>query len=174
MDFIVTSILIFIVSIFPTALGQNVTENIITVEELSNTINNFTSDLPPGIPMGEYRIYSNGLQGIFNITSIDDRGFFKGILDLYPHDKKSDIQGYFNNTLNKITFNRTPLTQQTDIEQYIGYKFTNIIANCISGTGPGSCFQYTTFAGTFNSTQTNQTYGWYASHTPEPCPDCPT
>ena len=76
-----------------------------------------------------------------------------------------------------------------DIEVYTGYKFSNIIADCISGTGPGSCYQYATLAGTFQSFTNNQTngipsylvhpdserntFGWYSSYIAEPCPACP-
>jgi hypothetical protein len=141
---------------------------------------------PPSIPTGEYNIQSNGLHGTLNITSLDSQGNINGTIDLYPWDMpSSQIKGYFDEISGKITFVRPIGPQPFDIEVYTGYKFGNIITDCIAGTGPGSCFDYATFAGTFESfSQANHTwlenpntkrntFAWYASHIPQPCPACP-
>lgn len=127
---------------------------------------------PKGIP-AEYSITSNGLHGEMNITSLDSPGHFQGTLNLYPFDKKSTIIGSQNDEFHEIVFNCTINSEQNPMEFYNGYKFTNVIADCIFGTGPGSCYQYATFTGKFESTnQPNQTFRWYASHIQEPCPAC--
>jgi hypothetical protein len=143
--------------------------------------------IPPSIPTGEYNIQSNGLHGSFNITSLDSEGKINGTIDLYPWDMPpSQITGYFDESSGKITFVRMIGPQLSDIEVYTGYKFSNTIADCIVGTGPGSCFDYATFAGIFQSfSSSNQTwltspdakrntFGWYANHIPQPCPACPS
>jgi hypothetical protein len=176
------TLLILSIIIFHPAIGKKlaiaVSTNITLPDE---TI------IPPSIPTGEYNIQSNGLHGSLNITSLDSEGNINGTIDLYPWDRPpSQIKGYFDEMSGKITF-VNPIGQQPfDIDVYTGYKFGNIIADCISGTGPGSCFDYATFAGTFESfSQANQTwlespdakrniFGWYASHIPQPCPVCPS
>lgn len=141
---------------------------------------------PPSIPTGKYNIQSNGLHGSLNITSLDSGGKINGTIDLYPWGgPASQITGYFDEISGKITFVRVVGIQPSDIEVYTGYKFGNTIADCIDGTGPGSCFDLATFAGTFKSFSPSNktglespnakrnTFGWYASHIPQPCPACP-
>jgi hypothetical protein len=151
---------------------QLIEENKVTSAETTDISQ--MEENPKGIPAGEYRITSDGLHGEMNITSIDSEGHFQGTLNLYPFDRNSTIIGSYDDTSHEIVFNRTINIEQNSMEYYKGYKFTNVIADCIFGTGPGSCYQYATFAGTFESTsQPNQTFGWYASHIQEPCPACP-
>jgi hypothetical protein len=105
-------------------------------------------------------VRSNGLHGILNITTLDSDSKINGTIDLYPWDRTpSQIIGYFDEISGKITFVRIMGPQPYDIEMYTGYKFGNIIADCIAGTGPGSCFDYTSLAGTFQSfSPSNQTW----------------
>lgn len=170
----------------PLVMAQNLSKNSSLDLEPHSTINS-PSGTP--IPLGAWNINSNGLQGNLNITSIDSNGTLVGSILLYPFNSPTVIKGYYDNISNKITFVRTIGSSPTDIEVYTGYKFENIIANCISGTGPGSCYQYATLAGTFQSFTSNQTlgipsylmhsdsernmFGWYASHIPDECPACP-
>jgi hypothetical protein len=151
--------------------------------------------LPPQpIPLGEWDIVSNGLHGTLNITSIDRQGRLNGTVLLYPFDAPpNEINGYIDRESGKVTFVRVMGPGPLDIEVYTGYIFTNIIADCVSGTGPGSCYDYTRMAGTFesfyadggntNDTSTligtfgdakRNTFGWFASHVPQPCPACPS
>jgi hypothetical protein len=171
-EIFIIAIIVSAISIIPSSIqGQQLIEENKTI--LSETRNISQID-PKGIPIGEYTITSNGLHGEMNITSLDKEGHFQGTLNLYPFDTNSTMIGTYNDIFHEIVFNRTIDKEQNTMEYYKGYKFTNIIADCIFGTGPGSCFQYTTFAGTFESiNQPNQTFGWYASYIPEPCPACP-
>src|SRR5205809_141636 len=41
------------------------------------------SNLPP-VPTGKWNLQSNGLHGILNITSIDNKGRLDGFMSLYP------------------------------------------------------------------------------------------
>lgn len=155
------------------AVGQLLNEdNKVLTPETKNISQ--IEEMPKGIPPGEYSVTSDGLHGEMNISSLDSEGRFHGTLNLYPFDRKSTIVGSFDDISHEIVFNRTIDTEQNPLEYYKGYKFTNVIADCIFGTGPGSCYQYATFAGTFESiNKPNQTFGWYASHIPKPCPACP-
>jgi hypothetical protein len=137
---------------------------------------NATSMNDTDIALGEYSINSNGLNGKFNIISIDSQGFFNGTMALYPFDKPtSNVTGKYDKESNEIIFGSvTEYPQFSKNESYKAYRFTNVIADCIAGSGPGSCSQYTTFAGTFNRTGDNQTFGWYAIHKPEECLACPS
>jgi hypothetical protein len=149
--------------------------------------------LPQPIPIGEWDIVSNGLHGTLNITSIDRAGHLSGTILMYPFDTPpNEVSGYVDRDSGKVTFVRIMGPGSTDIEIYTGYIFTNIIANCLLGTGPGSCYDYARMAGTFesfygddngnNNTSTligtfgdtkRNTFGWFASHVPQPCPACP-
>jgi hypothetical protein len=162
------------ISFIPSSVvGQQLIEENINISSETRDFSQIEEN-PKGFPGGEYSINSNGLHGKMNITALDNKGHFQGILNLYPFDKKSIIIGSYDDISHEIIFNRTIDTEQKPIEFYKGYKFTNVIADCISGTGPGSCYQYASFAGTFESiNQPNQTFGWFASHIPEPCPACP-
>ena len=152
------------------------------------------SSLRP-IPTGEWDIVSNGLHGTLNITSIDRQGHLSGTILLYPFDTPpNEISGYVDGDSGKVTFVRTIGPGPTDIEVYTGYVFTNIIADCLIGTGPGSCYDYARMAGTFESfyaggndinnntsaligtfgDANRNTFGWFASHVPQPCPACPS
>jgi hypothetical protein len=165
---------ISMISIIPSSVGGQllIEDNKIVPSKIRDI--SHIEEMPKGIPVGEYRITSDGLHGEMNISSLDSKGHFQGTLNLYPFDRKSTITGSFDDISHEIVFSRTIDTEQKPMEYYKGYKFTNVIADCISGTGPGSCYQYATFAGTFESIiQPNQTFGWYASHIPEPCPACP-
>ena len=146
------------------------------------------------IPTGDWDIVSNGLHGTLNITSIDREGRLSGTILLYPFDTPADeVRGFVDGDSGKVTFARIIGPGPTDIEVYTGYVFTNIIANCLIGTGPGSCYDYARVAGTFesfyagesgnNNTSTligtfgdanRNTFGWFASHVPQPCPACPS
>jgi hypothetical protein len=151
--------------------------------------------LPPRpIPTGEWDIVSNGLHGTLNITSIDREGRLNGTVLLYPFDTPpNEINGYIDRESGKVTFVRVMGPGPLDIEVYTGYIFSNVIADCVSGTGPGSCYDYARMAGTFESfyaggSNTNDTstligtfgdakrntFGWFASHVPQPCPACPS
>jgi hypothetical protein len=146
------------------------------------------SKVPP-IPLGKWDFNSNGVPGILNLTSIDGKGKLSGTIELYPWDSKTPIRGYYDEQTGKISFVRSLGKNITDIEVYTGYKLANVIADCIDGTGPGSCYQLSKIAGTFDSFvdhQTNgtksfliysdskrNTFGWFASHEPLPCPACP-
>jgi len=150
---------------------------------------------PQPIPTGEWNIVSNGLHGTLNITSIDSQGHLSGTILLYPFDTPpNEITGYVDGQSGKVTFVRIIGPRLTDIEVYTGYVFTNIVADCLIGTGPGSCYDYATMAGTFesfyasdndnnNNTSTligtfgdtnRNTFGWFASHVPQSCPSCPS
>lgn len=143
------------------------------------------------IPTGEWDIVSNGLHGTLNITSLDSQGHLSGTILLYPFDTPpNEITGYVDGNSGKVTFVRIIGPGPTDIEVYTGYIFTNIIADCLIGTGPGSCYDYARMAGTFESFyetgDNNSTligtfgdakrnaFGWFASHVPQPCPACPS
>lgn len=144
------------------------------------------------IPTGEWDIVSNGLHGTLNITSLDSQGHLSGTILLYPFDTPpNEITGYVDGNSGKVTFVRIIGPGPTDIEVYTGYIFTNIIADCLIGTGPGSCYDYARMAGTFESfyetgDNSNSTligtlgdakrnaFGWFASHVPQPCPACPS
>jgi hypothetical protein len=149
---------------------------------------------PPPIPIGEWDIVSNGLHGTLNITSIDRQGRLNGTILLYPFDTPpNEISGYVDGDSGKVTFVRNIGPRLVDIEVYTGYVFTNIIANCLTGTtGPGSCYDQARMAGTFESFYVSgsindnnstiigtfgdakrNTFGWFASHVPQPCPACP-
>jgi hypothetical protein len=154
---------------------------------------NLTVLPPPPIPTGEWNIVSNGLHGTLNITSIDMQGRLKGTILLYPFDASpTEINGYIDGDSGKVGFVRNVGPDPLDIEVYIGYVFTNIIANCLDGIGPGSCHDQAQMAGTFesfyidgnnNDTSTlngiledskRSTFGWFASHIPHACPPaCP-
>lgn len=168
------AMIISAISIGPSStLGQQLINENKTIPFETRNISEIEEN-PKGIPIGEYSITSNGLHGEMNITSLDSKGHFQGTLNLYPFDRKSTISGSYDDIFHEIIFNSTIYTEQNPMEFYKGYKFTNVIADCIFGTGPGSCYQYTTFAGTFESiNQPNQTFGWYASYIQEPCPACP-
>ncbi len=77
---------------------------------------------------------------MFNILSIDSQGFFNGTMVLYPFDKSpSNVTGKYDKTLNEIVFgNVTEYPQFSENESYSGYRFTNIVANCIAGIGPAT------------------------------------
>jgi hypothetical protein len=148
----------------------------------------------PPMPTGIWDINSNGLPGKLNITSIDSQGNLQGTISLYPYNASSInqiITGYVDVGSGKVMFIREiggPTSR--DIEVYTGYIFGNVIADCITGTGPSSCFDYMQMAGTFESFyhSANGTseligtfpdahrnaFGWYASHEPQPCPACPS
>jgi hypothetical protein len=144
------------------------------------------------IPIGEWDIVSNGLHGTLNITSIDSKDHLSGTILLYPFDTPpNEVSGYVDGDSGKVTFVRIIGPGPTDFEVYTGYIFTNIIADCLIGTGPGSCYDYARIAGTFesfigsdddNNTSTligtfgdakRNTFGWFASHIPQLCPACP-
>ena len=151
---------------------------------------------PQPIPTGEWNIASNGLHGTLNITSIDSQGHLSGTILLYPFDTPpNEITGYVDGQSGKVTFVRIIGPRLTEIEVYTGYIFSNIVADCLIGTGPGSCYDYATMAGTFesfyasdndnnnNNTSTligtfgdanRNTFGWFASHVPQSCPSCPS
>jgi len=179
------SLLILFSSNYNLALSQN--SNEILDKQLSNPT---TNNIVAPIPLGGWNIKSNGVPGTMNITSIDSQGVIQGSILLYPYTSSSTpIKGYYDRNSDKITFIRTIGANPTDVEVYTGYRFSNIIADCIDGTGPGSCYQYSTLAGVFQSFTSNNTigipsylvhsdsnrntFGWYASHIPEPCPACP-
>lgn len=171
----------------PLTFAQNSTNiSIIPPETYSITNGNLSTP----IPLGLWNIQSNGLHGTMNITSIDAEGILQGSISLYPFQSPNDpIKGYYDKNGDRITFVRTINPNATDMEVYTGYKFSNTIADCISGTGPGSCYQYSILAGTFQSFTNNQTngtpsylvhpnserntFGWYSSYIAEPCPACP-
>lgn len=154
-----------------------------------------TSILSLPIPRGIWDINSNGLPGKLNIISIDNQGNLQGTISLYPYNAQSVnqlITGYADGESGKVTFIRQIGPNPNDVEVYTGYTFSNIIADCITGTGPGSCFDHMQMAGIFESfyhhTTTNNntfaiigtfpdahrnSFGWYASHEPQPCPACP-
>ena len=167
--------------------AQNSTNFSNNLSELNPNANNNVS---APIPLGLWNIQSNGLHGTMNITSIDTQGVLQGSISLYPFQTLNDpIKGYYDKNGDRITLVRAINSSTTDIEVYTGYKFSNIIADCISGTGPGSCYQYATLAGTFQSFTNNQTsgvpsylvypdserntFGWYSSYIADPCPACP-
>src|SRR5215207_5878098 len=94
---IVIIVMIFsAISIIPSSiLGQQlIEENKVIPSERRNISQ--TEENPKGIPVGEYRITSNGLHGEMNITSLDSEGHFQGTLTLYPFDKNSTITGSFD------------------------------------------------------------------------------
>jgi hypothetical protein len=146
---------------------------------------------PPPIPAGEWDIVSNGLTGKLNITSIDSQGHLNGTILLYPFDTPlNEISGYVDGDSGKVTFVRIIGPGPGDIEVYTGYVFSNIIASCLTGTGPGSCYDHSQMAGTFQSfyasdtgnntstigtfgDATRNTFGWIAYHVPQLCQDCP-
>ena len=181
--------MVVIIFVFPTlsVLSFYLSIEIPIIAQPTNVTLSDAEIISRSIPTGGYNIQSNGLHGTLNITSLDGEGNLNGTIDLYPWDRPaSPVIGYFDPISGKIALVRIIGPQPHDIEVYTGYKFGNIIANCISGTGPGSCFDIATgFAGTFQSfsrsqvplnempNATKNTFGWYASHIPQPCPACP-
>lgn len=100
---------------------------------------------------------SDGLPGILNITSIDQQGRLDGSISFYPNDIPIHIYGYYDVTSGKMTFIRIVNSNFSDVEVYSGYTFSNINRDCLTGTGAGSCYQYTEVAGTFQSFLENRT-----------------
>jgi hypothetical protein len=190
--FFITVIISILFFLSPPILFMSIGQKTLALPNTTRSTTSPTNDkiIPRSIPTGGYNIWSNGIPGKLNIISIDKEGKLTGAMYMYPEGKiPTNITGYFDNSSGKISFARVLGPKSTDIEVYTGYKFSDIIADCIAGTGPGSCFQHTTLTGTFQSFVGNQTkvipaflvhptserntFGWYALHIPLPCPACP-